>query len=122
MKKDAYQAPPCDSEVFNKGYGICSFSARTFITEPWVVRVRELSGQRVDWHMSGGMSSVLYIGDYTKVRAAVEDLYPDLVKACKDNGYDSGPELFQIYGPEADGLYRRIDHLPDDVVAVVTSS
>lgn len=112
---------PCDPEVFKSGQGICSFHARTFITEPWVVRVREESGQRVDWHMSGGMCNVLYIGDYEKVRAAVEKLYPDLVKTCEEHGYK--PEHFTLYGPAAHGLYRKgdLDLREGDVLAVNTT-
>jgi hypothetical protein len=116
-----HEAPPCDREIFKNGKGICSFHARTFITEPWVVSVREESGQRVDWHMSGGMCNVLYIGDYGKVRAAVEKLLPALVAACKENGYPSGPELFRICGPDSHGLYRKGDLLPDGVVGVDTT-
>ena len=121
MSEIHHEVPPCDEEVFKNGSGICSFHARTFITEPWVARVREESGQRVDWHMSGGMCNVLYIGDYAKVRAAVLKLHPELVAACRVNGYVLGPEHFQIYEPGAHGLYRNGDLADEDVVGVVTT-
>lgn len=120
-KKQDDAAPPCDREIFKTGKGICSFHARTFITEPWVVLVRQESGQLVDWHMSGGMCNVLYVGDYDKVRAAVEKLHPKLVAACRKNGYASGPEHFQIYEPDSRGLYRDGDPISDGAIAVVTT-
>lgn len=121
MKEEHREPPPCDEEIFKSGEGICSFHARTFIAEPWVARVREESGQRVDWHMSGGMCNVLFIGDYGRVRAAVEKLLPELVAACKANGYESGPELFRIYEPNSHGLYRKGDVINEDIIAVVTA-
>ncbi len=69
---------PCDREIFTRGESICTFAAAARITEPWVKKVAAESGQRVDWHYSGGRVNVLYLGDYTKVRAAVENLQAEL--------------------------------------------
>jgi hypothetical protein len=121
MKKPApKEPPPCDPEIFKKGEGICTFHAKSAVTEPWVVKVREESGQRVDWHYSGGMVNMLYIGDYQKVVAAIEKLYPELEAACKKAGYERGPEHFRIHGPGAHGLYRQGDEVGDDIVGVDT--
>ena len=40
--------------------------------EAWVKRVRHQSGQRVDWHYSGGVAQVIFIGDRDAVVAAIE--------------------------------------------------
>lgn len=58
--------PPCDPDVFRNGNPLLAADtsdcgARQF--EAWVKSIAELSGQRVDWHYSGGIAQVLYIGD-----------------------------------------------------------
>ncbi len=73
-------------------------------------RVADDSGQRVDWFYSGGYASVLFLGDYARVRASVEKLLPELKS-----------EAFRLYEPEAHGLYRAGDELPDGVAAVDNS-
>jgi hypothetical protein len=111
------QPPPCDQEIFDKGLAVCTFVAPSRITEAWVVKVREKSGQRVDWHHSGGRVNMLYLGDYAKVRAAVEELLPELNAAClehrrndKDAIFkDLGVEAFAFFGEHSRGLYRQGD-------------
>jgi hypothetical protein len=100
----------CDEEVFRLGRGICALDARTIHAEPWVQAVAALSGQRVDWHMSGGRANILYLGDYQRVRDAVETLAPQLVG-----------RVLCIFEPDSHGLYRAGDSVPDDVIAVDTS-
>ncbi len=97
-------APPCDPEIARNGKLICTFAAPSTIAESWVVKVREKSGQRVDWHYVGGRVKMLYIGDYDKVRAAIEGLFPELDAACRElhereGGMfkDIGVEAFQIW-------------------------
>ena len=65
--------PPCDENVFKNGSPI--FLASTgptggaLIFEEWVVAAREVCQQPLDWHYSGGIAQVLFLGD----RAAVVD-------------------------------------------------
>ena len=87
--------PPCDKEISEHGRVIAHFHARATTTEDWVKRVAAESGQRVDWHYSAGYAIVLFIGDYAKVRAAVERLLPDLREACSKTDWPL--ERFQIY-------------------------
>lgn len=87
----------CDREVFRDGKGVCIFHAPANVAEPWVSKVRELSEQRVDWHYSGGYCNVLYIGDYDRVRSAVESMSRE------------GLEAFRVLPPESHGLYRQGD-------------
>jgi hypothetical protein len=103
----------CDSEVFKNGDAICCFHARSTPTEEWVQKVAAESGQRVDWHYSGGYANVLFLGDYEKVCAAVEKLRPELA-AINAVG-------FRLFAPASRGLYRAGDLLPGDVVGVDNS-
>jgi hypothetical protein len=84
--------PPCDPAVFRDGrpllaadtswpadmdvddlvFGEHSTAPRAAGFEAWVCRIREASGQRVDWHMSGGRAQVLYLGDRAAIEAAIE--------------------------------------------------
>lgn len=112
--------PPCDPEIFKKGEGICIFHAAAKIVEPWVKKVAAESGQRVDWHYSGGMVNMLFIGDYLKVREAIVRLQPELDATCyAHDGH--GAVQFRILPPGSHGLYRRGDELPDDVRAIDTT-
>lgn len=108
----------CDREVFEKGQGICIFHASTAVTEPWVQKVAAESGQRVDWHYSGGWVNMLYLGDYERVRAAVEKLKPELEAAAKECHRGWGLSGFQILPPASHGLYRAGDPLPEGAIAV----
>ncbi len=47
----------CDKKVFSKGFGIAALAARSQAAETWVKEVAKESGQRVDWHYSGGRAS-----------------------------------------------------------------
>ena len=40
--------------------------------EAWVVKIREVSGARVDWHYTGGRAQVLYLGDAAPILTAIE--------------------------------------------------
>lgn len=88
--------------------------------EQWIQAVAKESGQRVDWHYSGGRVNVLYLGDHAKVVAAITKLTPDLLApmakdpliACRCGSakeHDQCSLLSRIYPPESDdGPYRAI--------------
>ncbi len=103
----------CDPDLFNSGEAICCFHAASKPTEEWVQKVAIESGQRVDWHYSGGYANVLFLGDYAKVRAAVEKLRPELAEIDAVG--------FRLFEPKARGLYRAGDAMPEDVIAVDNS-
>lgn len=106
----------CNSEIFKDGHAICALDACMHRAELWVKTVAAESGQRMDWHYSGGRANVLYIGDYDKVSDAVKHLTTDLSKhvplkknecgSCDGDEHRPGTVL-RVWGPEADGLYRR---------------
>lgn len=90
--------PECDQEVFKDGQAVCAIDARMWAAEEWVKKVREKSGQRVDWHYSGGRGNVLFLGDYSAVMKAVMELEPEL-----------DGQLLTIFPPASRGLYRAGD-------------
>lgn len=102
--------PACDREVFEKGLGVAALDARMHAAEAWVKKVAAASGQRVDWHYSGGVANVLYLGDYAKVTQAIEQLKGEL-----------DGRIMRIFPPESHGLYRAGDVLPDGVIGVDSS-
>jgi hypothetical protein len=121
--------PDCDPEIFKNGLAVCTFAAPSAVTEPWVKKVAADSGQRVDWHYSGGRVNMLYLGDYASVRASVEKLLPELDAACRahhraerdDEDEDYGVEAFAFFNETSRGLYRQGDEVPDDTIAIDTS-
>ena len=99
--------PPCDHEIFTSGVGLCVIDARMHAAEKWVQSVAALSGQRVDWHYSGGRANVLVLGDHGKALDAVKELAPTL-----------DGTILRI-SEDQRALYREGDPLPDGVIAVM---
>jgi hypothetical protein len=98
--------PPCNHEIFTSGVGLCVIDARMHAAEAWVQSVAALSGQRVDWHYSGGRGNVLVLGDHAKALAAVHELASTL-----------DGRLLSI-SEDGRALYRDGDPLPEGVIAV----
>lgn len=69
---------PCDREIFKNGQPLLLADtgmpggAQKF--EQWVQSVANASGQRVDWHYSGGIAQVLFIGDRDAIVTAVKEI------------------------------------------------
>ncbi len=120
---------PCDADIFKNGHSVAMMVACRHRAEAWVQEVAKESGQRVDWHYTGGIVNVLYIGDHNKVLTAVRKLEPELKKlmvrldgecgSCHGSTHRPGT-LMDVSGPQAHGPYRAGDPLPDDVIAVDT--
>jgi hypothetical protein len=70
--------PPCAKDIFDKGVGLCILDARSAAAEAWVQKVAKLSGQRVDWHYSGGRANVLVLGDHAAALAGDREIAPQL--------------------------------------------
>ena len=69
--------PRCDSKVFKSGTTILTADTHECGAtgfEEWVVAVRKASGQPVDWHYSGGIANMLFLGDKEKVVAAIQSI------------------------------------------------
>ena len=78
---------PCDQEIFQKGEGVCTLDGdwdeelgtSSQNVEQWVKSVAEKANARVDWHFSGGIASVLHLGDEAsrkRVMRAIDELEP----------------------------------------------
>lgn len=91
----------CDQEVFQKGTPLLAANTwypednpcRATGFEKWVKAIAKASGQKVDWHYSGGIAQVLYIGDRQKILDAMKDNY------CP-------AQILRMFGVEDQGLYR----------------
>lgn len=69
----ASKLDPCDPEVYKYGETLFMTAQRAADAEAWVEKLRERSGQRVDWHYVAGRAIVKALGDADAViRAAWE--------------------------------------------------
>lgn len=76
------------------------------------VAVRSGTAYKTDWHYSGGRAQVLTIGDAEAVADALRALWPEFERLWPGSQISIG-------GP---ALYRAGDPLPDDVIAVDSTS
>lgn len=100
----------CDVEVFNKGRSLAALDASSGPAEAWVREVAVRSGQRVDWHYSGGIAHVLVLGDHAKALEIAKAMPPtDAVR------------VMRWYSTDDAGCYRAgvSPPPPDDVVGIV---
>lgn len=98
----------CDQEVFDKGQSLAAIDGRSKDVNPWVEKVAQESGQRVDWHYSGGVAHVLVLGDHAKALETAKRLAPELVG-----------RVMRWFGADDAGCYRAgVTPLPAEVVAV----
>ena len=100
---------PCDKEVFEHGFWICTVNGWAEDIESWVQNVAASCGQRVDWHYAQGRAHVLYIGDYKDVRRAVKALTSELIG-----------RVIRIFPPEYRSRSGR-QPLPESIGAVPRS-
>jgi hypothetical protein len=100
----------CDAEVFQKGVSLAALDARSVHAEPWVRAVAERSGQRVDWHYSGGIAHVLVLGDHAKV-----------LEVAKAMPLTADVRVMRWFSPDDAGCYRAgvSDPPPADALAIV---
>jgi len=121
----------CDAEVFKNGQSVAALDACMHRAEEWVQAVARESGQRVDWHYSGGIANVLCLGDHARAARAVEKLRGALEQAtpkaaghrCRCAGPDHDPgRVLRCFGAGEPGLYRAGEPAPEDAVAVDTTS
>lgn len=98
---------PCDTDIYENGE--CVFITHTIRSpqiEEFVVKVREESGEPVDWHFAGGRARVLTTGDVSKVRdtlLANRELHDQLFKSRINRGFNESQEQIQR---RIDGVWR----------------
>jgi len=96
------------TEIFEKGQSLAALDARSAAAQAWVEGVAEKSGQRVDWHYSGGIAHVLVLGDHAKALTTAQGMVPD-----------PDVRVLRWFSAEDAGCYRAgVTPLPEEVIAV----
>lgn len=119
--------PKKSGDIFRNGHAVATLDACRHRAEVFVQAVARASKQRVDWHYSGGIANVLYLGNHTKVmRALVRSRYrltsamPRQIGECGScSGATHRPgAILKTYDAGSHGLYRAGDQLPEGTIAV----
>lgn len=107
MANDGPTPPPCNSEIFKKGEGVCVLSGASNAIENWVKAVAAKAEAQVDWHFSGGRANVLHLGDVASRQRVLNTIH-------EMKGELKG-DVLSIGGP---ALYRKGDPVPEGVIAI----
>lgn len=99
MATDGKTPPPCDPEIFQKGQPVAALDGSSNAVERWVKAVAKKAHARVDWHYSGGVAQVLYLGD-TQSRARVMDAMRKLAPQLQGR-------IRRYFTDDDTGLYRK---------------
>jgi hypothetical protein len=81
MATDGPTPKPCDRKIFREGQPIVLVDGSSNAVENWVQAVAKRADARVDWHYSGGVAQVLFLGDAderARVEKAILALAPEL--------------------------------------------
>jgi len=99
----------CDPDIFQNGEPVVLIDAGGD-EERWVKEVAALAGARLDWHISGGTSQVLHLGD-DESRQRVDDAISKLEGSLKGR-------IMRRIPVGAPGLYRKgVSPIPAGAVA-----
>jgi hypothetical protein len=89
--------PLCDHDVFQHGKSLLAADTHACGAsgfDAWIQEVARASHQRVDWHYSGGVAHVLYVGDRDAVMEAAR-------------GIPCPAQIMGWFNEGDPGLYRR---------------
>lgn len=98
----------CDPRIFKEGVSVAAVDADgnssdgkggSIEIERWVRAVADRANALLDWHYSGGIGNVLFLGDVddrARVEAALDELTPTLAG-----------RVLRRYAPGQLGLYRQ---------------
>lgn len=99
----------CNNEIFSKGKPIALLDARSDDAEDWVCLIAFEANALVDWHYSGGIAQVLYLGS--------EDDYNRIKEAIIKNENKLVGKVLKVIDLGSDGLYRSgVTEVPDNVI------
>lgn len=97
---------PCDPNIFKNGSPVFLLDARSLAAEAWVKDLANKTGLPIDWHYSGGLAQVLFLGSEEDRARIIEQAQPS----------NKDVRVMRILGPGG-GLYRAgVDTLPNDVI------
>ena len=73
---------PCQDDIFKNGHTVfvIHHQLKSEYIEVWVKEVAKRSGEKVDWHYSGGHANILGMGDFEKIRNTIKEMLPELNK------------------------------------------
>src|SRR5271157_6024493 len=63
MATDGPTPKPCDRRIYKDGTPIVLIEGSSNAVEKWVRAVAKKAKAKVDWHYSGGVAQVLYLGN-----------------------------------------------------------
>ena len=75
MATDGSDPKPCDRDIFLNGVPVALLDGPSNAVENWVKKIVETAKARIDWHYSGGIAQVLFLGDResrARVHAAID--------------------------------------------------
>jgi len=98
MATDGPTPKPCDQKIFKKGTPIVLIEGASNAVESWVKAVAKKAKAKVDWHYTGGIAQVLYLGN-AKDRARIDEAITVLAPKLKGL-------ILQRLVPSDPGLYR----------------
>lgn len=102
---------PCNPDIFQHGTPIVAIDGRPEPVERWVQSIALDSDSLVDWHYSGGIASVLHLGD-TESRERVDKSITKLSKELDGT-------IMKRYAINEQGPYRMgVDSKPEGARAV----
>ncbi len=110
MTTDGVIPPPCNEDIFRNGKPIAFLDGRSSAIETWVKRVSTVANAHIDWHYSGGVAQVLYLGDTTdkmRIIATIQELASTLQGT-----------VLRVLTEDTPGLYREgVTEVPENTVA-----
>lgn len=127
MATDGPTPPPCNSDIFKHGNGVCVVDGSSNAVERWVKAIAKRANAQVDWHYSGGRANVLHLGD-DKSRQRVFNAINKLKGTLKGTILSVGGQALYRSGvedPNATGaVVRKVDGqlVLDDPEAVAVIS
>lgn len=114
MATDGPTPPDCDRDVFQHGETIATGYGSSNAVERWVKTVAAASETRLDWHYTGGMVNILFLGTPEERVRAEQQL--------EKMRHDLDGELYRILPSGAPQPYRRgVTPVPAGTVAVSSS-
>jgi len=101
---------PCNAKIFKEGEPIVALDARANAAEEWVQSVAHKAEAPMDWHYSGGIANVLYLGN-EKVRERVDRAIDELADSLDG-------QILNRFGSGDPGLYRKgVTEVPKNTIA-----